>query len=133
MKKLMGFILSFALIGLDWLGSPILAEEHSSLYRQVEQRSAGSENEVVDGSERMTTVTDEAGNVLVAEVYDQERATYITTTATTTEAIIEKTVAGVVTREVYHYLDLPEAKVVLELARKQVAGGAITGYQYKTN
>lgn len=89
-------------------------EEHSDLYNQVEEVTDGTETSTVDGSEKINTIVDSSGNILAAEVYNEDTDTVITTTSTDSEAIIERTVNGVTTREVFKYSDIPEGSIVSE-------------------
>ena len=89
-------------------------EEHSDLYNQVEEITDGTETSAVDGSEKINTIVDSSGNILAAEVYNEDTDTVITTTSTGSEAIIEKTENGVTTREVFKYSEVPEGNIISE-------------------
>ena len=89
-------------------------EKHSTLYNQVENITNGNETSIIDGNEKISTVTDTSGNILVSEVYNEDTNTTITTTSTDSAAIIEKTVNGRTTREVFEYLKTPERNVISE-------------------
>lgn len=89
-------------------------EEHSDLYNQVEEVTDGIKTDTIDGSEKISTIVDSTGNILVAEIYNEDTDTVITTTSTGSEAIIEKTVNGVTTREVFKYSEVPEGIIVSE-------------------
>lgn len=112
-KVLVGSAVAVA-IGFIFSTNVLADEEHSDLYNQVEEVTNGTETNTVDGSEKISTIVDSSGNILVAEVYNEDTDTVITTTSTDSEAIIEKTVNGVTTRESFKYSEIPEGSIISE-------------------